>query len=1104
MTSQYTELHLHDYYSTLDGLNSPAEYFARCKELGMDYLAQTNHGTLSGHREFQREAKEAGIVPILGVEAYISPTDRFDRRSKAKRQDGTSVYNHLIVLAQNETGLATLNTLNRLAWEEGFYNKPRIDLDLLEDHNDGLIILSGCLNGLLCKAIERGDMDDAFRTAHRMKNMLPGRFYIEIQTHNPLETNQGLIAIADTLGLPAVITSDCHYARKEDLWVEEAMLILSTNPKRDFDASISKSQKMDVLERFNYLYPDRKMSFQEIEIYLRSREEHVAELHRHGLADRDDLFSNTMEIAKSIGDYPYHEALDLLPRPKNGDPDAILEKKARAGLKKRGFDKNPEYVARLEEELAIIKAKGFSTYFLIVENMITWAKKNGIRVGPGRGSAAGSLTCFSLYITEVDPIHYGLLFFRFINPERNDFPDIDVDFQKSRRNEVKEYLRRQFKHVASLATMTYFKDKSMVKDASRAYALPFDEVNKALKGIDAPPTMDWLPLFEEAPKGKDFIKKYPEVMDLAQALAGRIKGMGMHASGIVVAKEPISKYGPIETAKDPDDPTSPRIAVLAMDMREAEKVGFIKLDVLGIKALDIVDDTIKAVEAKHNRKIVPTSIPLDDKRVYAMLNDGYTKAVFQAEGHTFTKWILENGVYEFNDLVIGTSIARPGPLNTVGEIFKRRRLGKEGVSYVHEIMRKHTEETLGVIVYQEQVMQAMTDLGGMSGSEADKVRKIIGKKLDVSEFLPYEIAFVEGASKHVSEEVARGLWEDFKAHAGYSFNKSHAVAYSMMSYWMAWLKYYYPQEFMCAVLKFETDKDSMTDYLIETKRMGLNVLLPHVNSSDAGFKVDGKGIRFGLANIKFISDAGSSKIIQYRPYADYAALKAKVEEKGSGLTTRILGALNAIGGAAFPDNPRTGKERNNFYEYLQIPAFEDKQFPPRVKLQFRDIEDYSEEECFSIIGMVRDIRRGKGWALVDVLDETGSKGIFHKEDTLLEKGQRYAMLIANNRIARYAPIGDVSEQSDNSYCKFLYRTKMNDVTEGFYYVVAFQKYVTKAGNSMAYIVLSDGEKNMTRVMAFPQIYLKAYSQCQEGSVVELTLDKTEDGSIYIKEIHGKR
>jgi DNA polymerase-3 subunit alpha len=1099
----YTELHLHDYYSTLDGLNSPAEYMKRASELGMTHLAQTNHGTLGGHREFQKAAKEAGITPILGVEAYISPTDRHDRRSKAKRTDGTSVYNHLIILAQNETGMSTLNLLNEKAWTEGFYNKPRIDLELLGEHNEGLIVLSGCLNGLLCKAIERGDLQEALNVAQRLKAMLPGRFYIEIQGHNPKETNEGLLHIADFLKIPAVVTSDCHYARKEDLWVEEAMLILSTNPKRNNAADFSKSQKMDILERFNYLYPERMMSFEEIQIYLKSADDHRNQLREQGI-DRNDLFDNTMVIAKDIESYPYHEALDLLPRPKNGNPDEILEKNARAGLKRRGLDKNPEYVARLEEELEIIKAKDFSTYFLIIGNMIAWAKKQDIMVGPGRGSAAGSLVCYALGITEVDPIKFGLLFFRFINPERNDFPDIDTDFADRRRGEVKDYLRRQFKNVASIATVNKFQGKGVMRDAARVFNVPIGDVNKALKNIEAPPSTPeaFFDIFNAADKGKEFNKKYPEVMKLALELQGRIRSTGMHAAGLILSNQPISNFAPIESAKEPNsEAAAPRIPVIPYDMHTVEEIGFIKLDALGLKALTVIDDTLKMIEERHNRKVVLTEIGLEDKNIYHMLSEGYTKGVFQCEQPPYTTLILKmGGVHTFADLSASNALVRPGAANTIGPEYIARKNGKSPVTYPHEVMRPFTEETFGEILYQEQVMLTITDLAGMKMSTADKIRKIIGKKLDPIEFEPYRVEFIEGATKKVSDKVANKLWQDFLAHAGYSFNKSHAVAYSLVSYWTAWLKYYYPQEFMCAILKNEKDKDVRTDYLIEAKRLGIKVLLPHVNQSDIHFSVEGDSIRFGLSNVKYISDKTAPIIIKNRPFNLYEDLVGKVMEKGSGLNSRVLTALNAVGGAAFPDNPRRGDERDNFYEYLQIPAFEVKDLPPKVKLQFRTLDEYEDKGCFSIMAMVRGIKKGPGWARIEVVDETGSAGIFHTENTQIEPGNMYAMLVADNRVARYVPVSEIGPDSTNSFVQFLYTTDFPDVTEGFYKVVSYQPYTTKAGKKMAYLVLCDSEKNMTRVMAFPTMYMKAYSKCKEGATVMAVLDKTDDGSVYLKEI----
>lgn len=1098
----YTELHLHDYFSALDGLDSPAGYFERAAELGMTHMAQTNHGTLIGHREFQREAKKAGITPILGVEAYISETDRFDKRSNAKREDGTSAYSHIILLAQNEPGLNTMYKLNEAAWTEGFYNKPRIDLDLLEEYNDGIIVLSGCMGGIISKAFERKDYLAADQYAQRLKSILGERFFIEVQSHNPLELNRALLDLADILDIKPVITSDCHYARKEDLWIEEAMLITSTNPKRNFDADMTKAAKMDYLERYNYIYPDRKMSFQEIEIYLKSAQEHYQDMKKRGF-DRVDVIENTNLIKDMIGEYPFHQGLDLLPKPKNDSPERLLEKKARAGLRNRGLDKDPKYVARLEEELDIIKGKNFSTYFLIVANMINWAKSQGIMVGPGRGSAAGSLVCYAMSITEVDPLEYGLLFFRFINPERNDYPDIDVDFEDKRRGEVKEYLRRQFKHVAEIMTVNKFQGKNALNAAAKVLGIPKADVTRATKKIDAPTDKPELfyDLLKKSKEGSAFIKEYPEALKLSQALTGRIAFMGKHPAGIVVSKEPLNHYLPIETAANPDKTVGGRVPVLAADMEEAADSGAIKIDALGLKTLTVISEALKEISRRHRIDIDPNNIPLDDPKVYKMLSDGYTKGIFQAEGPAMTKWILDAGCDEFMDIVIASSIARPGPMNTIGPEFQLRKFGKSNVSYEHPVMKDITGETLGLIVYQEQVMLAMHHLAGMSMATADKVRKIIGKKRDAKEFEQYQAEFVDGASQKVNRDVAEKLWHDFEEHAGYSFNKSHGIAYSLITYWCAWLKVNYSLEFMYALLKNETDSDKMTEYLIETKRLGETILLPHVNKSELEFSIEDGGIRFGLMDIKGIAAKTGGKLIEHRPFKDYETLKAKVAEKGSGLTATVLKSLNAIGAASFPDNPKTGNERDNLYEYLSIPAFTHKELPPRVLNQFRTLDEYEDKGTFFVMALARGIVRKDHWARVDLLDETGTAGVFTNGDSPMESGQLYVMMVSNNSIERYVSIDDLSSRSKNTFVKHLYAKSYPELTPGCYKTISFRRHTTKAGNQMAYMLVSDSEKNIYRVMAFPQQFAKAHKYCKEGADAFMEFKQTDDGSLFLNNVY---
>jgi DNA polymerase-3 subunit alpha len=408
----------------MDGLNSPADLVKAAKDSGQTSIAITDHGTLASHREFQIACREQQIKPILGVEAYISPTDRFDRSSKTDKS--IQAYNHIILLAKNKAGLSNINALQEIAWNEGFYHKPRIDREVLKEYAEGIIVLSGCLNGLVSKCIERQEFSEAKLILKDFKQTFGEDFYVEVQSHNPKEVNDKLLELADELKIKAVATGDAHFAKGEDKILEEAMLILSTNPKMDKDADFEMSRNMkDMLDRFNYLYPDRRISFQDYNLFIQTYDEISEDFRKAGI-QRTDIYENTLEIANKVEEYDFYRGLDLLPVPKR-NADEKLKELAYEGLKAKGLDKDINYIERIEEELKIIKDKNFASYFLVIADMINWAKTNSIMVGPGRGSAAGSLVCYSLGITDVDPIKYDLLFFRFINPERNDFPDIDTE-----------------------------------------------------------------------------------------------------------------------------------------------------------------------------------------------------------------------------------------------------------------------------------------------------------------------------------------------------------------------------------------------------------------------------------------------------------------------------------------------------------------------------------------------------------------------------------------------------------------------------------------------------------------------------------------------------
>jgi DNA polymerase-3 subunit alpha len=1088
----YAPLHVHTHYSLFDGIATPQEYVDRAVSVGMTSISITDHGSLSGHREMYRAAKAAGIKPILGVEGYICK-DRFDHEEKDKTDLLNLNYNHLIILAKNKVGLENLNKLNELAWTEGFFKKPRMDWSILEQYKEGLVITSGCLSGFLCKAIEADNLAVAKEHIKWAKDTFGDDYYIEVMPHNPAEVNKMLLDLADEFSIKPVVTPDCHHADKSQRDIQELKLILNSySNKTEKEVTFAGTQKYDnLMDKLDYLYgADRQMSFKDFEIHLLSDEEMRNAMLAQGI-DREDMYQNSKDIADQIEDYEIQDNLDLLPA-QYVNPDQELYELAIEGLTKRGLHTNQEYLDRLNEELSVIKDKKFGPYFLVVRNMINWAKKEDIMVGPGRGSAAGSLLCYSLGITDVDPIQHGLLFFRFINPERNDFPDIDTDIQDSRREEVKDYLVRQYRHVASIATFLEFKGKGIVRDVARVLNIPLPDVNKVLKLVD-----DW-DEYLTSKSTAEFREKYPEIEEYGEQLRGRIRGTGIHAAGVVTSKEPIFKFAPLETRTSPGN--KERIPVVAVDMEEAERIGLIKIDALGLKTLSVIQDTLKIIEERTNDKIDLHKIDMEDKNVYAMLSDGFTKGVFQCEATPYTNLLVKMGVKNFNELAASNALVRPGAMNTIGKDYIARKHGKQNLDYKHVNMKKFTEETYGCILYQEQVMLACTELGGMTMAEADKVRKIIGKKKDAKEFKQFQDKFVEGASRFLSPNVAEDLWHDFEAHAGYSFNKSHAVAYSTLSYWTAWLKYYHPIEFMYSLLKNESDKDARTEYLIEAKRMNIPVRLPHINESDIDFKIEGKGIRFGLSAIKFISDNIASKYIAARPFGSFKELEEFTFAKGSGVNSRALQALRLVGAATFEDNQRNDEEiRQNLYEFLNLPEF-NVSIPQHYHAFIDEVCDFEEKGSFILMGMVKDVKRGKGWSRVEILDKTGSVGIFDEEQTTIEPGRTYILLASDNRIVTAVP-ADETKGNESSLIKFLnYRQLPYKEEEMF--VVAFKPRVTKAGKKMASLTLADAARNLHPVTVFPTAFPKAYMKIDEGKAYKFSFGKTKDGTVIMEDVES--
>jgi len=1078
---------------------------ARAKELGLSHLAITDHGTTAGHREFQRDAKAAGITPILGIEAYITP-DRFDRRTAAKRQDGTGIYNHITLLAKNEVGLKNIEHMSKIAWTEGFFHKPRIDIELLKEHHDGIIALSGCMSGMIAKPLLNGFEDKAHEYAQQLFEILGDRFFIEVMESNSAELNNSLIEIGNKYGIKPVMTSDCHMANKSDLPLAEAMLIINTKPKTLKDFDLSKAAKMDILDALNYLYPrfdkdgnEVRMSFSKFELWLHTYEEHVANLEKQNIGP--EAVDNTALIADQIEDYPYFENLDTLPE-FEGTDDAMktLREKTYAGLKKRGID-TKENRDRVDMELDVIEKKDLPDYFLIETDFVEYAAANDILVGYGRGSAVSYLTNYALGITKINPMPYDLLPERFLSLERSDPADIDTDFAIDGRYQVKAYAQSKYANVSNIATVGYYKDKSAIKAAATLFKASFSETTKLTNMITS---IEEFTAHEDA---RNYHKKFPHVVELARRLNGRIQNFGLHAGGIILSKEPIEYHAPVQTANDPSDPAAGRVPVAALDMRELADMGYIKYDLLGLRTLSIVDDAIKLIEKRHGIKIDIEEIPLDDKNLYDMISAGKTSGLFQAEASASTKTILDmGGVSNFAELVASNALVRPGAANsTVGETYiTGKKTGK--VSYIHPDMKAVTKETYGAVLYQEQQLLLCQRIAGMSEGDANKVRKAVSKKIP-EDLAVWKDQFIAGATEKIGARKAEKVWKDLEASADYAFAKAHAVGYSMLTLLTAYLKYYYPLEFFVSALNRmktsnKSDRMKMLKYFIEAKSLGIRVRLPHVNASgiDIEIATDDKGdyIRMGLSQIKGIGAKTAPKVLNNAPYNSYAEMMEQQPSK------TIVNALNAVGAAAFEDNPRTGKEMENFFAYLSLPTFDTKNIPPRMYAQFRPLTHYADNDTFVCMGIVGGDKKKPGWRLIEIVDDTASASAFVPEHCDIEVGQVYVFLISNNSVVKWITTDVIANDAGGQFQEFLEATRLQ-LPEDHVKVVSFNPRTTKGGKRMASMVIADEDKDMISVLVWPTQFAEAYTKCKEGSVVKMAIAELEDGGYaldsFVKENH---
>lgn len=889
-------LHTHSHYSLLDGLGKPEEIVAKAKEYGCEAVALTDHGAMYGAIDFYKAAKEIGIKPIIGVEAYIAPRTLKDKVSKLD----SNPY-HLCLFAKDLDGYRNLMKLTSIAHLEGYYYKPRIDKKTLKKYSKGLVGSSACLVGEIPRLILSKDYEGAKRALQEYQDIFgKDDFYLEVQDHPDIKeqdiANKGIIKLANETKTPLIVACDSHYVNKEDREAHDVLVCVQTgktvdDPKRmTYDGDFSLRDPQDLARVFK---------------------------------DIPEALTNTKKLADKCNlDIPFEE--NLLPQykiPKGETPDSYLKKMCERGIKQRYPDVKGGELKKLNErldyELGTISRMGFSSYFLIVADYTKWAKEQGIMVGPGRGSAAGALVAYLTYITDIDPIKYGLLFERFLNPDRLEMPDIDLDFADHRRSEVLNYVTKKYGHdkVAGIITFGTMAARAAVRDTGRALGMAYADVDAIAKVIPAPIQGRHIPLeksVKDSPELKEIYESDPKakrLLDMAMKLEGTVRHASQHASAFVISEKELPYYVPLQEAqKEGVD------QITQYSMYPVAELGLLKMDFLGLSNLTIIERALEIIEAVHGDRIDIFNLPLDDKKTFELLGNGETTGVFQLESSGMKRYVKELKPTSVDDVAVMVALYRPGPLQFI-DSFIKRRWGKEEIVYPHEMTKKALEPTYGIPVYQEQVMQVAKDMAGFTGGEADKLRKAMGKKI-AKLMEEMKEKFLKGAQKNgVSEKDAKDVFAMLEDFAAYGFNKSHAVCYAMIAYQTAYLKARYPECFMAALMTSDlNDTDRIAIEIAESERMGIKVMPPDINESfvDFGVVKETGNIRFGLAAIKGIGEVPARVIVRerkkngpYKSLEDFIDRVTTTDVEGSGertiLNKKILeslaksGALDAMG-----------------------------------------------------------------------------------------------------------------------------------------------------------------------------------------------------------------
>ena len=1063
--SDFVHLHTHTYHSLLDGLTKIDDLVDNVKASGMEAVAITDHGTMSGAIEFFKEATSKGVKPILGIEAYVAARTRFDRDPSYDKPRY-----HLVLLAKNQIGWQNLCSLTTKAWVEGQYYKPRIDHDIMAEHSEGIICLSGCAGSEISESIRAGDFEKAKELASWYKSVYGEDFYLELQDHGhpecpnhwevQKEINDGLFRLHEELDIPMVVTCDSHYLTHENQDAHEILLCVGTG---------------------SYLNDEKRMSLKEFDLFVTDPKDIIE---RWGKID-PEIILNTKRVAEKVN-FEFEFGKILIPKfplPEGEETEkGFLDKLVFQGLGERyagiPVDEvkkmtipeireklSKEVIERVDMELGVLDGMGYNGYFLIVQDFINWGKSQGIVFGPGRGSAAGSIIAYALHITDLDPLEYDLLFERFLNPDRISMPDIDVDIQDTRRNEVIQYCTDKYgiDRVANIATFGKMMAKNAVRDVARVLEVPYSEADRMAKLVPDPNQGRHIPLRVSLENDQDLKHEYETnptaktVYDFAMQLEGTIRNHGVHACGVVIAPDDLVKYLPLEMAQK-------GVVATQVPMGQVEDLGLLKMDFLGLKNLSIISTAQKIVKKTYGVDIDLSKLGLDDKKAYELLARGDSTGVFQLESAGMKRYLRELKPSKFEDIIAMVALYRPGPMSEIPKFIARKH-GEEPVTYYEDHMENALKNTYGILVYQEQFMQISKEVCGFTGGQADTLRKAVGKKkIDLMKKMKGE--FIEGAVKHSNADRGKveAFWEHLEEFANYCFNKSHAACYALIAYWTAYIKAHYPDAFMAALMTADSDDtDRLAIEIAECRSMGIEVLGPDVNESFKDFAIvpHENKIRFGLLAVKAVGSGAVDAVLNAR--------------KADGKFTSILDFAKRVNARQF--------NKKAWDSLIMTGAFD--QFGTRSDLLFNleRIQEYgskSQKEALSgqtdLFGFAgaEDMRVESSIELINAPKQHTDKERLTWERELL------GLYVSAHPLDRYVKY---FEEQTQPLSQVQPNTDGQKATIGGI-VIDVRTIITKSGTKMAFVKMED-KTSEGEVIIFPNLYSEISEKLKIDTVLKI-------------------